>query len=97
MKAWMAGAILFTLACIAGVASSPVFTGTWIVKNKTVGMVQAIVVTVGLAEMGPVVRIREVTAREDQQLYGAMGRLAPWRQARRALTGARVDLHPPSL
>jgi hypothetical protein len=73
LKAWMVGAVLLTFACIAALASSPVFTGTWIVKNKNVGIVQAIVFTVGIAETGPVLRIREVSApREDQELYNAI-------------------------
>jgi hypothetical protein len=73
MRIWMVGAILLTFACIAALASSPVITGTWIVKNRNVGMVQAIVFTVGIAETGPVVRIRGVSApREDQELYHAI-------------------------
>jgi hypothetical protein len=69
MKAWAVGAVFFTLACIAAVANSPVFTGTWIVKNGNVGMIRAIVLTVGIAETGPLVRIRHVSASREDELY----------------------------
>jgi predicted acyl esterase len=73
MKAWMVGAVWLAFACIAALASSPVFTGTWIVRNSTVGMVHAIVFTVGIAERGLIFRLREVSAwREDRQLYAAI-------------------------
>jgi hypothetical protein len=73
MKAWMAVAVLVTFACIAALVCAPVFTGTWIVTNKNVGMIRAIVFTVGIAPTGPVVRIQEVRApREDKQLYEAI-------------------------
>jgi hypothetical protein len=82
MKAWTVVAVLLTFACVAALASSPVFTGTWIVRNRNVGMVHAIVVTVGIAETGPVIRIREVSApREGEELYAAIhdaARISPF-------------------
>jgi hypothetical protein len=73
MKAWTVVAVLLTFACVAALASSPIFTGTWIFRNRNVVMVHAIVVTVGIAETGPVIRIREVSApREGEELYAAI-------------------------
>ena len=73
MKVWIVAAVLFIVSAIAVLASAPLFTGTWIVKNGKVGTVEALVFTVGIGETGPVVRIRKVSAaREGEELYAAI-------------------------
>jgi hypothetical protein len=69
MKAWVAGAILSTLACIAALVCSPVFTGTWIVENMGVSMMRAVVLTVKISASGPMVRIQKVSAPREDELY----------------------------
>jgi hypothetical protein len=69
MKAWVAGVILSTLACVAMLLCSPVLTGTWIVENKDVSMKRALVLTVGISASGPMVRIQKLSALREDELY----------------------------
>jgi len=69
MKAWLAGAVLLTLACIATLVCSPVLTGTWIVESKGVSSIRAIVLTVGISASGPMVSIHRVNAPREEELY----------------------------
>ena len=83
MKAWMVGTVVLVLTCIAALASSPVLTGTWIVKNRNAGNVQALVLTIGIGERGPLLRFRQVSAaHEGEELYAAIHEAASISQSK---------------